>query len=151
MDISIDGNKNPLTRDGIIQPHVQDMLFEFRIVPLLLDVVDSVLELVPKQEIADETYGPSLLIFMKFCYRVLRQLTKQNSAMDFAPCTANLFWERSSVASLEKDGRALHVSATAASSQPRPCKSRAGHDGATASKKSRYSLATVAATNHPKF
>jgi hypothetical protein len=81
VDISIDSNTTPLTRDGIIQPHVQDMLFEFRIVPLLLDVVDSVLELVPKEEIADETYGPSLLIFVKFCYRVLRQLTKQNSAV----------------------------------------------------------------------
>ena len=50
---------------------------------------------------------------------VSEALAEQKSAMDLAPCTPMLLWERLSVARREKDGRALDVSKTSASPHPR--------------------------------
>ena len=78
MTISVASDENVLTRDGLINAGLQNMLSEFRIIPLVLNTVRTVMELVPRTDIVKLTFGPELLHFVRCSFRVLRMMAKGN-------------------------------------------------------------------------
>ena len=57
---------------------LQNILCEFRFVPFVFEMLDALFQLVTRDEICNEVYGPEFLVFTIYCFRILRNLAKDN-------------------------------------------------------------------------
>lgn len=69
---------NPLTRDGLLNTQLQLMLTEFGFIERLMEIIQTTESLAPIADIDAGKYGEELLLFMKYCFRLLVIMVKNN-------------------------------------------------------------------------
>ena len=73
---------DPLTRDGIMNIRMQNMLAEFRTIEFIFDALDALFTFIPRDEIVREPceYGPHFLRVALHMYRLLGMMARSHES-----------------------------------------------------------------------
>lgn len=80
LTITVSSNDDPLTREGLLDKPLQRMFSEFRITDFLVKLIrDKIFTFIPRDDVAEQKHGPEYLLVVKYCFRLLGQMCKNNS------------------------------------------------------------------------